>query len=343
MTDNNLTGAGIMYPDSGFYVIRQIMPYPLGETNVFLTESADGWSVIDVGVDINTTRTTWEQAVKEIGISFKQIKHIYITHCHPDHLGAARWLQQCCDAPVYMLQKEIERARKYIFLDQTDFKALYHQAIIDEISVNKFPEDKINELIDDWYAEVRPLYLEPAEILPMDVGDTINLGGNSYEVMSAAGHSDGQCMFWSERLEHLFVADVITSNGYLHFTDWPNTGLQNPLENTLRLFEKIKTMGVKRAFPGHGPVITDLNLLLDKLIIKHQHNLNKIEAAVTSPISAGELYPGLYRLPDYVHGHRVTLGETLGYLNYLVSRGNLVMDNEGGLNLYRPVKSPNIF
>jgi hypothetical protein len=35
MTNNDLINRGIMYSDSGFYVIRQLMPYPLGETNVF--------------------------------------------------------------------------------------------------------------------------------------------------------------------------------------------------------------------------------------------------------------------------------------------------------------------
>ncbi|HPT68722.1 MAG TPA: MBL fold metallo-hydrolase [Syntrophomonas sp.] len=337
MSDKDLTNSGIMYADSGFFVIRQIMPYPLGETNVFLTESTDGWSVIDVGVDIDSTRRTWEQAVKEIGISLKQIKHIYITHCHPDHLGAARWLQQCCDAPVYMLREEIKRARQYIFLDQANFRELYRQAIIKEIIENKFPADKFEELIEDWYAEVRPLYLEPAEILPLDVGDKIDLGGNSFKVMSAIGHSDGQCMFWSEQCKQLFVADVMTTSGYLHFTDWPNTSQQNPLGNLFNLFAQLKAMEIERTFPGHGPIITDLNYQIDKLIAKHHKVLDKIQSAVTSPISAGELYPQLYNLPDYVHGHRVTIGETLGYLNYLVSKGRLNMINENGYNIYHSV------
>ena len=337
MINKDLTNRGIMYSDSGFYVIRQIMPYPLGETNVFLMETADGWAVIDVGVDIESTRRVWEQAVKEAGISFKQINKIYITHCHPDHLGAARWLQQRCDAPVYMLREEIKRAKQYIFLDQDNFRDLYRLAINKEVTTNGFPQEKFEELIEDWYAEVRPLYLEPAEILPLDVGDKIDLGGNSFEVMSAAGHSDGQCMFWSEHPEHLFVADILTTNGYLHFTDWPNTSLQNPLENLFSLFEQLKAMEVKRTFPGHGPIITDLNLQIDKLIAKHHKTLDKIESAVMSPISAGELYPQLYKIPDYVHAHRVTIGETLGYLNYLVSKGRLAMSNDGVCNLYMPV------
>ena len=337
MTDKNLTRSGIMYFDSGFYVLRQIMPYPLGETNVFLTESKDGWSVIDVGVDLESTRRTWEQAVREIGISFKQIKHIYITHCHPDHMGAARWLQECSDAPVYMLRKEIDRARNFIFLEQANFKKLYRQTIMETISANQFPEDKLEELIHDWYAEVRPLYLEPAEILPIDTGDTIDLGGNNFSILSAPGHTDGQAMFWSNQHKYLVVADVVTASGYLHFSDWPNTWLNNPLADTLSLFEKIQALEVKKAFPGHGPIITDINLQIDKLIAKHQKMLDRIETAVTNPMSAGELYPHLFRLTEYVHGHRVTLGETLGYLNYLVSQGRLNLKKDNGLNLYMPV------
>lgn len=338
MVKGDLASRGIIRSDSGYYIIRQSMPYPLGETNVFLIESGDGWVVIDVGVDLNTTRLVWEQAVKELGISFKQIQKIYITHCHPDHLGAARWLQQCCEAPVYMLREEIERAQKYIFLDQKDFKEIYRKAISHEMKTNKFPDHKIDELIEDWYTEVRPLYLQPAEILPLDVGDQIDLGGNPFEVMPAAGHSDGQCMFWSAQRQQLFLADILAAGAYLHFTDWPNTKLQNPLGNLFDLLEKVKTMGVVRAFPGHGPVIEDLDFQLEKLLRKHQRILNQVEANVKNPISAGELYPHLYPLQDYVHHHRVVMGETLGYLNYLVSEKRLTRHTDEDVVIYLPVK-----
>jgi len=334
----DLVSRGIMRSDSGYYIIRQSMPYPLGETNVFLIESGDGWVVIDVGVDLKSTRLVWEQAVKELGISFKQIQRIYITHCHPDHLGAAQWLQQCCEAPVYMLREEIERAQKYIFLDQIDFKELYRRAISHEMKINKFPEHKIDELIEDWYTEVRPLYLEPAEILPLDVGDKSDLGGNSFKVMSAAGHSDGQCMFWSAQLKQLILADILSAGAYLHFTDWPHTSLQNPLRNLFDLLAQLKEMGVGRAFPGHGLVIEDLDAQLDKLNRKHQRILNKAESLVIKPTNAGEIYSQLFEIQDYVHHHRVAMGETLGYLNYLVSEERLKKSSDEDAVIYLPLE-----
>ncbi|HWQ76436.1 MAG TPA: MBL fold metallo-hydrolase, partial [Syntrophomonas sp.] len=214
--------------------------------------------------------------------------------------------------------------------------ALYRQAISDKLTANRFPENKAEELIQDWYAEVRPLYPEPVELLPLHEGDIIYFGDNTFEVLLVAGHTDGQSMFWSSQAKLLFTADILAAGAYLHFTDWPNTDLANPLENLFDSFDRIKALGVKRAFPGHGPVIEDLDSVIKGLMGKHRRNLDKVATAVTAPISAGELYPSLYQMYDYVHHHRVVMGEVLGYLNYLTSRGKLVCNQVDGRIVYMP-------
>lgn len=339
MAGNDLEKSGIMRFDSGYYVIRQSMPYPLGDTNVFLKESADGWVVIDVGIDIETTRSVWQQALKEVGITFKQIKRIYVTHCHPDHLGAARWLQQCTEAPVYMLREEIDRAYKYIFLDEKDFKELYRQAISDQMKQTRFPEHLVDQLIEDWYAEVRPLYPEPLELSPLDPGDTIELGGSPFKVIPAPGHADGQLMLWSAARRHLFLADVLSAGAYLHFTDWPHSNLPNPLEQFFETLDRVKEMGAVRTFPGHGPMIEDLDYPMEKVKRRHHKILARLEAAIHGPISAADLYASLAPDNDYVHYHRVVMGETLGYLEYLVSQRRLIKKDAGDRVKYLPVNS----
>lgn len=337
MTAKFLEQSGIMRFDSGYYVIRQSMPYPLGETNVFLIESSEGWVVIDVGIDIDSTRQVWQQALREVGISFKHIKKIYITHCHPDHLGAARWLQQCSNAPVFMLREEIERANKYVFLEERNFRELYRKAISSQIKQTRFPEYLFDSLVEDWYAEVRPLYLEPGEIIPLEKGDIIDLGGSPFSIIPAPGHSDGQFMLWSAKRKHLFLADVLSAEAYLHFTDWPNTDVSNPLESLFELLDRLKGWGPARTFPGHGPVIEDLDYHIDRVIIRHQRILDKLEALVQSPIVPGEFYTSIAPHHDYVHYHRVVVGETLGYLDYLVSRQRLLKEYEGEAVIYMPV------
>ncbi len=339
MYKGDLIPKGIMRQEAEYYIIRQSMPYPLADNNVYLIETSDGWAVIDVGVNLESTCDVWELAVKEVGIPFKHINSIYITHCHPDHLGAARWLQKKCEAPVFMLPEEIDRAREYIFLDD-DFENTYQQAIHREVTVNMFPQRWQDELVKDWHLEVAPLYPEPAEVSPIYAGDKIDLRGDKFQVMRAPGHSDGQFILWCPERSFLFGADVLVKNSYLHFTDWPNTHLINPLAELFSLMDSLAVLGDVKVFPGHGPTFDDPGTILKYLRRRHLKAMDKVEQAVLSPVSVGEIYSQMYELPDEVHGHRLIMGETLGYLKYLVSQGRLESWLEHGHLLFAPKPRP---
>lgn len=322
---------GIIHQENEYFIIRQSIPYPLAENNAFLIETNRGWSVIDVGIDQPLTREVWEMGVKEVGISFKQINQIYITHCHPDHLGAARWLQKVCDAPVFMPREEIKRAGEFVFIEE-DFPAVYRQAIGPASRRHGFAEGMMQELIDDWQHQVTPLFKRPYEIFPLDPGDEIELAGESFKIYSAPGHADGQVVLFNQGNGRLFSADILAVDAYLHFTDWPNTHLDNPLGSFFDSLEQLQGLKVVKAFPGHGPSFQDLNERLAAVREKHDHKLEQVLAAVDKPVTAGELYPRLYsRLAaiEYVHLHRLLLGETLGYLEYLASQGCLIKTDDG--------------
>ncbi|MGE5405230.1 MAG: hypothetical protein ACM3PP_09865, partial [Candidatus Saccharibacteria bacterium] len=61
---------------------------------------------------------------------------------------------------------------------------------------------------------------------------------------------------------------------------------------------------------------------------RHQRWLERIKASVKVPTSAGELYTQVYQVADYIHHHRVVLGETIGYLIYLAENDQLSMKND---------------
>lgn len=319
---------GIIRQEDGYFIIRQSIPYPLAENNVFLIESNRGWTVIDVGIDLPPTRDVWEMAVKEVGISFKQIDQIYITHCHPDHLGAARWLQKVCDAPVFIPRKEIMRAQEFIFIEE-DFPAVYRRAIEPEANRHGFPADILEQLIIDWQDQVTPLFKKPYEIFPLDEGAEIGLGADKFQVSLLPGHADGQVMLFDQRSGRLFCADMLSEAAYLHFTDWPNTHLNNPLGSLFNSMDQLESLEVSKVYPGHGPCFQNLPELLLSLREKHLRRLEKVLRAVREPITAGDLYPQLYAATDYVHHHRLLLGETLGYLEFLASDGQLRRIDDG--------------
>lgn len=323
MLRGELTQRNIIKNEDGYYIIRQPMPYVLGESNAYLIESSDGWSLIDVGVDVPENRVLWQQVLSEIGITFQHIKNIYITHCHPDHLGAARWLQQMSAANVYMLQEEIERACRFIFIDREGFEDTFHHTIIHECNRHGFSPVMINDLVTDWYREVTPLFPQPEELKPLLEEKQIDLGGSPFEIIKTGGHSDGQYVLWSARKKHMFGGDMLAVGSYLHFTDWPLTGDANTLATLFAAMERLKDLGEVRVFPGHGNSFTDLGRRLEDLKQLHLRRMGRVLKAVKVPVRAGDLYPQIAEVIDHVHLHRLVLGETLGYLSYLTAQGQL--------------------
>jgi glyoxylase-like metal-dependent hydrolase (beta-lactamase superfamily II) len=132
---------------NGIYIIRQQMPYPLRENNAYLTETDDGWAVIDLGIDIQETRELWEEALIIAGINFSSIKKIIVTHCHPDHLGAAGWMQRMTEAPVYISKRDRDIASIYIFL-KGDIYTLYEKAIREAVVRADYGEEKTWRLVN---------------------------------------------------------------------------------------------------------------------------------------------------------------------------------------------------
>ncbi|MGE5379662.1 MAG: MBL fold metallo-hydrolase [Methylocystaceae bacterium] len=324
-------GMIVSYPDC--YLVRQPMPYPLATSNSYLVPIDAGWAVIDVGVDLPITRELWQLVLKELGIEWPLIKAIYITHCHPDHLGAAAWLQQMTGAPVYMAEQEIKRARQFIWLPE-DYAESYSAAAGAEMLRQGFGSDKSRRLVIDWRDEVRPLYPEPEYLVPLAVNQEIKLFGKAFRVVSLPGHTDGQIGFWSSENQLLFAADLLSvKGGYLHFTDWPNTTSLNPLGDLFDALDLVEQIGARELLPGHGLKIEQPMQAVERLRRRHQQMLGRVAELMTSPHHVAEIYPQIATLADeeYIHYHRVCLGEALGYMRYLEAAGQLHSYLENGI------------
>jgi glyoxylase-like metal-dependent hydrolase (beta-lactamase superfamily II) len=195
----------------------------------------------------------------------------------------------------------------------------------------------IRDLVEDWYAEVTPLFPQPEELRPLSEGQQIDLGGNRFELIKTGGHSDGQYVLWSASKRHMFGGDMLAVGTYLHFTDWPLTFDANTLATLFAAMKRLKALGEVRVFPGHGDSFTDLDSRLDALKQLHLRRMERVLKAVKAPVRAGDLYTQVAELVDHVHLHRLVLGETLGYLSYLTAQGQLNSREDGeGLWFYCP-------
>ena len=70
-----------------------------GLVNVYLMRTGDGYALIDTGFPKSAEKILG--AVQGLGVEPSAIRHIVLTHGHPDHIGSAAALKRATGATVY--------------------------------------------------------------------------------------------------------------------------------------------------------------------------------------------------------------------------------------------------
>lgn len=89
------------------YLVPVPIPVPLKYVNCYAARGRSGWTVVDTGFHDALAEAAWLAAFRELGFGPRDVERIVVTHHHPDHVGAAGWLQQLSGAPVFMLDREV--------------------------------------------------------------------------------------------------------------------------------------------------------------------------------------------------------------------------------------------
>ena len=178
--------------------------------------------LIDTGHigDFNET----EKFIKDLGVPISDIRLIISTHCHCDHIGGNRIIQEKsgCDIALHKLGK--------YFIDTGD----------------------------DWSTWWRYYSQEAAFFRctkPLEDGDTLSIGPHHFEVIYTPGHaSDGIVLYNSEE-KILISSDTLWENDVANITiRVEGSGAVHSLKESL---ERLEALEVKRVYPGHGKPFED--------------------------------------------------------------------------------------
>lgn len=77
--------------------------------NVVVVKDDDGVTLVDTAVAASKGRLT--SALRQLGVRPPQIARVLLTHCHPDHAGAARALRDQGAGPVYVGRPDLATVR----------------------------------------------------------------------------------------------------------------------------------------------------------------------------------------------------------------------------------------
>ena len=254
----------------GVYQLKVPVPIPLVFVSAYLIEGPDGWTLLDTGFDYPDGRAAWEAGAERLGLDLRtDVDRILVSHFHPDHLGAARWLQGLSGAPVYMLGEEIEHSR--LVWEGDGSVAPFAENLIR----NGMPRDLAEEAASAMRSDLRL----PDKILPLRADEQISLGESSARIIHAPGHADYQYMLHDESRGIFFAADHVLLRITPNIGLWPESQ-PHPLARYLKSLAGMRGMDVNLVLPGHGPIFHDLEGRIEELLHHHEERLEVMHGEI---------------------------------------------------------------
>lgn len=298
----------------GVYQLKLPVPFPLRFVSVYLVEGENGWTIIDAGYDYPPARESWEEGARAVGLNLRRdVARIVVTHFHPDHIGASRWLQEHTEAPVYMLKKEIGRSRE-VWERRTG-----SERFVDFLARHGMDA----EMAKKAGATMRKRISLPEEILPLYPGEELMLGGGAARVVHAPGHADHQLVLHDEARSILYAADHVMLEITPNIGLWPESELR-PLARYLESLNELRGLGADLILPGHGPLFHDLDGRIAELSRHHAERLGAMRAVLEDGRKTPyEVSRVVFRGTLTVYERCFALAETLAHLEHLASEGRV--------------------
>lgn len=218
-------------------VAKQIVPglygISLGPVNVFLIDYGADLTLIDTGVSASTEKIL--RAIQELDKQPAQLKHILVTHCHPDHAGSLAALKQATGALAYMHPCDAELVTK------------------GQASRPLYPAPGlVNQMLFKIFVRSGTAHIPSAEIeCLVNDGQELAMAGG-IKAIHAPGHCAGQlALLWPQHGGVLFAADTASNMLGLNLSM-----CYEDLAEGQRTLARLAGLKFEVACFGHGKAIT---------------------------------------------------------------------------------------
>jgi glyoxylase-like metal-dependent hydrolase (beta-lactamase superfamily II) len=299
--------------------IRRIttpLPTRPGHVHSYLLPGEDGWTLVDTGIGLPDAQEVWSAALEGA-----EVARIFVTHFHPDHVGAAADVHELTKAPVH--QGALDYAQCELVWDNPNWP----RRIAEWFLTHGVPSEITDELIEsgDVY---RPFIRFQRDPVLVDDGDRLD----GWELVAAPGHADGQLCLLKEGI--LVSADHLLARISPTVGLWP-ASRPDPLGDFLESLQRTIELAPTLALPGHGDPIADPVGRARELIAHHAERLSFAESALTAePRSAYEVSLDLFGADLKPAARRFAVAETLSHLERLVLEERVSRREDGGTVTY---------
>ena len=306
---------------------RMPLPFELNHINLWLLEEADGWTVVDTGLNLDDIKRHWE-AVLATHCRAKPVKRIIVTHCHPDHLGLAHWLGQKTGAGTWITQGELLNAY-----------AWFHQLPNYDVAgmVGFFRRHGLDEARAALLCGRGPTYRGRVDGLPIEYrrlidGDHLRIGGRDWRIIVGYGHSPEHASLYCAELDVLISGDMLLPRISTNVSAMSSNPDGDPIRlflDSIACFETLPDATL--VLPSHGHPFRGVHERVEQLRRHHDERFDALVAACTAPKSACELIPTLFNRELDAHQIMFAMGESIAHLNYLEHAGRLRRTLDAGV------------
>ncbi len=320
---------------AGISWLRMPLPFALNHVNCWLLGEPGNQVLIDTGVSIPSTHTYWQQA---LGIHSNETTNVpetlVVTHFHPDHMGMAGWFAEA-GSQLLGSQIEVELAHAIWHVEDSQYGDFY----ADWYHSHGLPQSTIDAVRGKGNTYRKIVGQPPSESswTYLLEGQTVELGGEAYHVMTGRGHAPDMIMLYRERDHVLIAADQVLPNITPNVSVMPRLEDPDPLSSFLTTLEYLKQLPSDTlVLPSHGIPFRGLHTRLDFLASHHDDRLSEVLDACVGCVSAHDLFKVLFHRELDAQQMSFALGESLAHLHYLENRNQLArVTSDGAVRFQR--------
>ena len=174
---------------------RVTLPLPTrpGHVHAYLLPGDEGWTLVDTGIGLPDAKASWALELAQAGGT---VSTVFITHFHPDHVGAAADLHELTGAPV------VQGTLDYAQCELVWGNPAWSERLVDWFRLQGAPEDVTAELVGQS-SVYRPFIRYQRDPRLVEAGEYVD----GWELIAAPGHN--QCADLYAIIRQLVGADLI--------------------------------------------------------------------------------------------------------------------------------------
>lgn len=308
----------------GVLWLRQPLPMKLDHVNVYALDDGDGWTLVDTGFATRKSRAIWEQAL-EGPLKGKPVRRVIATHHHPDHIGLAGWFQSDHGAELVTTRTAWLFARM-LMLDAQDRPTPETVAYWKAAGMApEILEQRLNERPFNFADCVAPM---PLGFTRIRQGDSLKAAGRTWDVHIGNGHAPEHVTLWSRDDALVLSGDQIIASISSNLGVYATEPEADPVGDWLEACERLAT----RAQPdhlvlgGHKLPFTGLPARMAQLIDNHHGALNRLQAFLDTPKTAGDCFPPLFKRSIGAGEYGLALVEAMAHCLHLWHEGRAIRE-----------------